>query len=209
MESARDRKIREAVEFFSRIKVGNSSFIGISGSVSYEPKEEDDIDIFLIAKNNRLWISILEVLIFRRIYKFNDLCLSLCMDEAYATSYFADLKESIAVKDSIHVVPISGERYFKSLIMRSSIISRKLNEEGRVNVAKDTQKDPPFNPLEFLAFVFVAAWINIRAIITSKSNPQSGEGSFNTIFSLHTCYFNTEKYRILNDNYMRTEATPE
>ena len=41
MESVRDRKIREAVEFFSRIKVGNSSFIGISGSVSYEPREED------------------------------------------------------------------------------------------------------------------------------------------------------------------------
>ena len=30
---------------------------------------------FLIVKNNRLWISILEVLIFRRIYKFKDLCL--------------------------------------------------------------------------------------------------------------------------------------
>ncbi len=209
METAKDRKIREAREFFSRISIRSSLFIGISGSVSYEPKEDDDIDIFLIAKTNRLWISILEVLIFRRIYRFNDLCLSLCMDDTYAKSYFTDLKEGLAVKDSTRVVPISGETYFKTLIRRSSLVLKKLDEDVSVGDDKNPPRTPTFSPLEFLAFVFVASWINLRAIVVSKSNPKKGEGEFDTIFSLHTCYFDTVKYRTLNDMYLRGEPLTE
>ncbi|MCL5874400.1 MAG: hypothetical protein M1161_03565 [Candidatus Thermoplasmatota archaeon] len=209
MESARDRKIREAREFFSRINTRGSLFIGISGSVSYEPKDNDDIDIFLIAKTNRLWISILEFLLFRRIYRFDDMCLSLCMDDSYAVSYFTHLSDGLAVKDSIKVVPIYGEQYFNALIRRSSLIVKRLNEERQVNDRNIDVKGSTLNPLEFLAFVFTASWINLKAIVVSKLNPQRGEGMFNTVFSLHNCYFDTEKYRTLNERYLKNEVLTE
>ncbi|MCL6002169.1 MAG: hypothetical protein M0Z77_07200 [Thermoplasmatales archaeon] len=209
METAKDRKIREAREFFSRINTRNTLFIGISGSVSYEPREGDDIDIFLISKTNRMWTSILEVLMFRRIYRFNDLCLSLCMDDSYAVPYFTNLENGLAVRDSTKVIPISGEPYFNDLIRRSTLILQKLNEEGSKRVSGSSLKGSIFNPLEFLAYVFVASWINLKAIIVSKFNPQKGEGVFNTIFSLHSCYFDTEKYRTLNERYINGEAYTE
>ncbi len=209
MESARERKIREAREFFSKFRVRNSLFVGISGSVSYEPKENDDIDIFLIAKTNRLWSTILELLVFRRIYRFNDLCLSLCMDDSFATSYFTELKDGLAVNDSIKVVPIAGERYFNGLIRRSWLIKKKLNDDSVVNHDYDALRKPSLSPIEMLAFVLVASWVNIKAIVVSRLNPQYGEGTFNTRFSLHTCYFDTEKYRTLNEMYLRGEPYKE
>ncbi|MGC8562399.1 MAG: hypothetical protein ACP5UZ_06605 [Thermoplasmata archaeon] len=209
METARDRKIREAREFFSKINTRNSLFIGISGSVSYDPREDDDIDIFLIAKTNRLWTSILEILLFRRIYRFNDLCLSLCMDDAYAVPYFTNLKDGLAVRDSTKVIPISGGSYFNTLIRRSSLILKRLNEQEQKTADVRSVKNPPFSPIEFLSFVFVAAWINVRAIVVSKLNPRKGEGMFNTVFSLHSCYFDTEKYKVLNDRYLKSEAYTE
>lgn len=209
METARDRKIREAMEFFSKINTRNSLFIGISGSVSYEPREDDDIDIFLIAKTNRLWTSILEILLFRRIYRFKDLCLSLCMDDSYAVPYFTNLKDGLAVRDSTKVIPISGESYFNTLIRRSRLILKRLNEKEQYIDENKSMKGPLFSPMEFLSFVFVATWINIRAIVVSKFNPQKGEGTFSTVFSLHSCYFDTEKYKVLNERYLKTEAYME
>ena len=209
MESVRDRKIREAKEFFSKIKTRNSLFIGVSGSVSYEPRDNDDIDIFLIAKTNRLWTSILEVLLFRRIYRFNDLCLSLCMDDSYAVPYFTDLKEGLAVQDSVRVVPISGEEYFNGLIRRSKLILKELNENYEPARQVNSPKRSISSPIEFLAFIFVASWINFKAIVESRINSKRGEGTFSTVFSLHTCYFDTEKYRVLNERYLKNEAYTE
>ena len=63
----RDRKIaktfiNELVRHSPHIKL-----MAVCGSVAYgSPKDTDDIDLFLIAKKNRLWISFLKALILAR-----------------------------------------------------------------------------------------------------------------------------------------------
>ncbi len=209
MESARERKIREAKEFFSRIRIENALFIGISGSVSYEPREEDDIDIFLIAKNNRLWTSIMEILIFRRIYRFEPLCLSLCMDDSYALPFFLKLKEGLAAKDSKMVVPIFGGNYFRKLLKASPVISGGVEGEN-IQFDLKPSKSSAFQKIaDCIPFLIVASWVNIKAIYSNHKNRKEGKGGFKTVFSLHNFYFDTDKYHRLNDKYLRGEVLNE
>jgi hypothetical protein len=203
MESPRERKIREAREFFGKIKVDNFMFIGISGSVSYEPREEDDIDIFLISKRGKLWISIVEILLFRRAFGFRDLCLSLSMDESYAFSFFAQLKEGLAAKDSKRVVPIKGEEYFNRLLKVSSVISGETDGNNALWKVKTREGRHLGSLLDLIPFLFVSSWINIRALYSNHRDRKDGRGGFKTIFSLHKFYFDTDKYHKLNDLYLR------
>ncbi|MEM0133793.1 MAG: hypothetical protein QXU18_00985 [Thermoplasmatales archaeon] len=209
MESAKDRKVKEAKEFFSRIRVRNSLFIGISGSVSYEPREEDDIDIFLIARNKRLWSSILEILVFRRIYRFSDLCLSLCMDDSFAITFFANLEDGLAARDSKQVIPISGEEYFKNLLKTSPVITSNPNQGDGYGSKKSNKSNPFMDIVEWIPFLFVSSWINVKAIYNGHKDRKSGLGGFKTMFSMHSFYFDTDKYHQLNEKYIKGEILNE
>ena len=81
------KKMQYAVSYLSTLGESGLAFAGISGSVSYEPKEQDDVDIFLIANDGRLWEVIFRAFIRRRILGMHDICLSLCMSASYASKY--------------------------------------------------------------------------------------------------------------------------
>ncbi|MEM4778700.1 MAG: hypothetical protein QW062_04595 [Thermoplasmatales archaeon] len=205
MSYLRDSKIREAVLFFNKMNVNNNVFLGISGSVSYEPKEGDDIDIFLISRDGLLWLSILSIFIFRRVFRLKDLCPSLSMDSSFAVEFFRNMGEGLAARDSLKVIPIYGERYYASLLQLSPAINR-----GKPAQEPERVKGPIFLiPFEILAFIFVASWVNLKGIYSNRPKNAKSEGGFKTVFSLHKFYFDTEKYKRLKEDYLRSQLYEE
>lgn len=113
-------KIQMARDFSERLWNRHLEFIGISGSVSYSPKPEDDIDIFLIAKNGWLWLELVWAFMLRRILRMEDICLSLSLDRKNATILFQDLN-SLQERDAMHVIPVKGHEFYLELLQRRKI----------------------------------------------------------------------------------------
>lgn len=203
METLKEKRVRETVDFFRKLNLKGAVFIGISGSVSYEPMEGDDVDIFLITEDFRLWTTVLATLVFRRIMRFNDLCLSLCMDTTFAVDLFSNMEEGIAAKDSTMVIPIKGGEYFRSLLAQSDTIRKKLRTvEVKGPAEKLIRKASP-SLVELISFIVVSSWVNVKSLIISRRDMKVGQGGFRTIFSFHKFYYDTDKYREINEKYMK------
>lgn len=111
-------KIRRGKEFSEKLWNSHIEFIGISGSVSYNPQPEDDIDIFLITKNGWLWVEILWAFILRRMMGMGDICLSLSVDRKGALKLFRNLS-SLQERDAEHVIPVRGNEFYNTLLLET------------------------------------------------------------------------------------------
>ena len=71
--NTKDSKISIARKFFKLLGTRNLVFLGISGSVSYEPEPDDDVDIFIITSAGKLWSTIIRAIIVRRMFDFDSI----------------------------------------------------------------------------------------------------------------------------------------
>ncbi|WP_162509101.1 hypothetical protein [Thermogymnomonas acidicola] len=81
---------------------------GVSGSVSYEPSEGDDIDLFTVTERDALWFTLLVLLVKRRLIGDRDLCISFVMDRAFASSYLSGDLGPLERRDLEHLVRLRG-----------------------------------------------------------------------------------------------------
>ena len=124
-------KINYGLEFLDKLHLDTVVFAGISGSVSYMPKENDDVDIFLITEDDALWSVIARAFLLRRSLKMHDICISLCMSRSYALHYFSNIEEDLIISDANHVIPVHGHDFYRYLL---SIMGKKgnvLNERSQ------------------------------------------------------------------------------
>ncbi|MGC8515571.1 MAG: hypothetical protein ACP5OC_05485 [Thermoplasmata archaeon] len=187
------RKMQYAVDFLSTLGESGLAFAGISGSVSYEPKERDDVDIFLIADDGRLWEVILRAFISRRILGMHDICLSLCMSSSYAYNYYSEIRDSLVLEDAAHVIPVYGRAYYTHLL------SRMGTRNNRAQARKRSGGWRPRQAISGFLFLLLAPLVIIKGLIVNHRLIAAGRGSesFRTLVSRSYFVLDSEKYRKL------------
>ena len=155
------KKMQYAVSYLSTLGESGLAFAGISGSVSYEPKEQDDVDIFLIANDGRLWEVIFRAFIRRRILGMHDICLSLCMSASYASDYYSDIRDPLVLEDATHVIPVYGKGYYEDLLSR---MGKRNNRAHAGNLARSWG---PRHAVSGLLFLFLAPLMIIKGLIVN------------------------------------------
>ena len=193
------KKIRYAEKYSSLIGEKNLLFLGISGSVSYEPAEPDDVDIFIISRNSSLWLLLTRCFILRRLYGFGDICLSLILDERSAYEMYGKGLSSLRKRDALNVIPLVGSDYY------SELLSRTLGEGigGKVGAVSSRESEGILvRFLDIIAFIFVSPVIYIKSLRTSSMDRKNGKGTggFATILSRGFFYFDSEKYHAISRN---------
>jgi hypothetical protein len=187
------RKMQYAFDYVSTLGESGLAFAGISGSVSYEPKEGDDVDIFLIADDDRLWEVIFRAFIRRRILGMDDICLSLCMSTTFASDYYSGIKDPLVLDDAAHVIPIYGISYYADL----------LSHMGKKNNCPQPRNDPsrwsPRRAISCILFLSLAPLMIIKGMIANHRLTVSGRSSesFRTLVSRKYFILDSEKYRTL------------
>ena len=187
------KKMQYAVSYLSTLGESGLAFAGISGSVSYEPKEQDDVDIFLIANDGRLWEVIFRAFIRRRILGMHDICLSLCMSASYASDYYSDISDPLVLEDANHVIPVYGKGYYEDLL------SRMGERNDRARSGKRTRRWEPRQAISGFLFLFLAPLMIIKGLIVNHRLIAAGRGSesFRTLVSRRYFVLDSEKYRRL------------
>ncbi len=189
----KERKVQYALDYLRMLGASGLVFAGISGSVSYEPKEDDDVDIFLIAKDGRLWEVLFRALINRRFLKMHDICLSLCMSESYASDYYSCITDPLIVDDAGHVIPVYGQEYYRKLL--STIGGKRFAQErGKTRTRWD-----PGSIVSGAMFLFLGPYTLMKGFVANHRLRAGGRSAetFTTMISRNYFVLDSEKYRAL------------
>jgi hypothetical protein len=187
MSESKTRKIEQAVNFSGYLKKKSVKFIGISGSVSYEPREEDDVDVFIISEKSKLWTVILKSLIARRMVRDKEICLSLFMDADYAADFYSGSMSPLKKTDAKRVIPLHGSEYYEELLFKMKTHSN-VGNNGRFKI---------HSIVDFVIFLFLAPFLYIKTQINSHIDVmKKGESAkFSPKISRRYFYLDSEKYR--------------
>ena len=183
-------KINYGLEFLDKLRHDTIVFAGISGSVSYIPKENDDVDIFLITEDDALWSVIARAFLLRRSLKMHDICISLCMSRSYAMYYFSNIEEDLIISDANHVIPVHGHDFYRYLL---SIMGKK------GNVLNERSQKSRMSLRRAVLFSAMSSFLLLKGYfvnIALKRNGKSAE-AFRTLAAKDYFILDSEKYRLL------------
>jgi predicted nucleotidyltransferase len=153
------KKAASVLSFVPGIKM-----VAVTGSLAMEnSKEESDIDLMIITKNNRLWISrALTYLVMRlfnlRTRRFNDknqkdkLCLNMWMDEGDITWKASD-RNFYTAHELAQIVPlVNKDETYEKLLSKNKWILKYWPNAVRIKNIDFTRITPRFNLFESLAY---------------------------------------------------------
>ncbi len=174
------------------------SFAGIAGSVSYDPRREDDIDIFMIANQDCLWVVLLYALIVRRIRGFKEICLSLCMDRSFAQGMFSESLDRLTARDALRVIPVLGLQYYRDLLQLSPM-TRQNNVVSPGAATESARSSASMKILNFIAYLFVGTYQQAKTRMANHELKASGRSHecFEARMGLHHFLLDSLKYQII------------
>ena len=187
------KKMQYALDYISMLGTSGLSFAGISGSVSYEPGEQDDVDIFLIAEDGRLWEIIFRAFIRRRLLGMHDICVSLCMSASYALDYYSKILDPLIADDAVHVIPVYGRPYYEQLL---SVIGR---DNIHATHGSKSRRWSLRSGISRILFIMLAPMMIIKSLIINHHLVSTGRESesFRTLVSSNYFVLDSAKYRTL------------
>lgn len=202
----KEQKIRYARNYARLLGTEGLRFVGISGSVSYEPEANDDVDLFIITENRRLWSIVLKAMIVRRLTGMHDICLSLFMEQRYAERYYDSTKDRLAIRDSQHVIPIYGGDYYEGMLREHGI---KVGENSPrcVDAIVGTKRIPGGSVLSILLFAPVAAFLMLKGLYCNSKLRRIGglRNAFSTVVRVDRFYLDSEKYHRMRMSYVEED----
>ncbi len=200
-DGTREDKIMAGSRFLLSISGLPIRFGGISGSVSYDPLPEDDIDLFIITRKNRLWTTILMAFVRRRLSGDPDICLSLFMSEDYALRFFRKQSDPLITEDSVRAVPVIGEDYYRCLLSQSPYIVRSHPDFTHSNGVPASMKLPA-SPVETISFILGACYLKMKGMIVNRRLRKQGreDETFRTVVSPGCMILDSLKYSRLRRN---------
>jgi len=190
-------KIKYAKEYIKTLPKKNILFAGISGSVSYEPAQEDDVDIFIITRRNHLWSVILKAMIVRRTSGKKDICLSLLLDDHYASQLYSSGLSDLMTRDAFKVIPVYGSEYYNELLQKIPGLGSSYSRNNSIRYNGSSRRFSFPDLFDALSFIFFAPFIFLKSIRRSHMDQKvlGSEGAFETKISHKYFYYNSEKYK--------------
>ena len=104
--------------------------LAVCGSVAYgTAAEADDIDLFIVAEKDRMWIAFARALIKARVMntqglmlgKHVDFCLSYVQDEKTFKKEVTDRKNLLFAREFLSVKLLGGQKYYYELLGQRAV----------------------------------------------------------------------------------------
>lgn len=195
--------------------------VAVTGSVAYgSARKWDDIDLFMVTKRDRLWLSLSLALILVRLGKLlrirdTDLlpfCLSYAHDDLGFLQESSKSKYSpLFARELLKAQPLVGIHRYKQILegnewvrlVHKTAYSSKMNELPLESSNKGTSAHERFSFFlqwaDGIVFVLLKGYLNIRShIINTKLKSEGQEFRvFDQVMNRHSCMYVSNLYRWL------------
>jgi hypothetical protein len=198
--------------------------VAVTGSVAYGSADKwDDIDLFIVTKRNRLWLTAFMTLVFVRLTKFLGLraphlslfCLSYVHDEqGFANESQRNRTNPLFARELLKAKPVAGAGHYRKILEGSSWVqdiysmpyAAKLRglkvetDSQGVEVERDSRLFSfSFKWAEGIAFVFLSRYLRIRAYLTNLKLRSQGQDFriFEPKMSAVSCVYTSNFYEWL------------
>ena len=194
--------------------------IAVTGSVAYgSAGKRDDIDLFIITKRNRLWLSIFFALVFVRVFKMLRLqpamllpfCMSYVHDEHGFRTEARKSVNPLFARELLKAVPLAGKGHYRRVLeenrwvetMHASPYVAKLNSLPSYSRKAEAESQIPIllDWAEGLAFFFLNRYLRLRAYLTNLKLKSHGQQMrlFDPILSRNSCVYTSNFYMWLRE----------
>ena len=217
----------EAASVFARILTRAVPFIqtvAVTGSVAYGSAARwDDIDLFIVTKRNRLWLSAFMTLILVRLNKLLDrrsphltlFCLSYVHDQGgFANESERNRTNPLFARELLKAKPVAGEIQYRRILEENDWVedfytgpyAAKLKglraQVESPDVGTDMGTDRFFLPLawaERIMFEFLSRYLRLRAYLTNLKLKSTGQAMrvFEPKISGDSCVYTSNFYEWL------------
>jgi hypothetical protein len=199
------------------------STIAVTGSVAYgSAREWNDIDLFIVTKQNRLWVSAFLTLVLVRLSKLlhlrpshlSQFCLSYVHDElGFANESQRSRSSMLFAREMLKAQPVAGIDRYRNLLEQNSWISavyskgysvklRQLEQRAGVLEVADSHSSRASFVMDWaerFAFAFLSRYLRLRAYLTNLELKSRGERLrvFEPKTSARSCVYTSNFYRWL------------
>ena len=227
-------KIESAARFATVLKrlVPWIEMIAVTGSVAYgSARKWDDIDLFMVTKRDRLWLSLSLSLVLVRLGKLlrirdADLlsfCLSYVHDDLGFLQESSKNKSPLFARELLKARPLVGVRKYKQVLESNEWIklihrtaySSKLNEL-RITEVSEGNSEAASRIISFflqwadgVAFVLLRAYLKLRSDITNAKLKSKGQEFrvFDQVMNRHSCMYISNLYQWLQQLWKGQHGT--
>lgn len=207
-----------------RAWIGNNDIVtlAVSGSTSYQSASEtDDLDFFLVARNEAMWICLTRSLILARIFKLSrrnapSICLSFVANSHLAELHFATNRNALIAREALSAKLLLGYGYYANLLKKNSWIGDyypKLYESFFNSNRNDqtTSRRGRTSSLKRIIDLFlyktVGTYIKIKSDLLNRRLMKQGISSsvFEPRIGKDHCIYESKRYRQLKKMYSKLD----
>jgi len=194
--------------------------IAVTGSVAYgSAGKRDDIDLFIITKRNRLWLSIFYALILVRVFQALRLeprhllpfCMSYVHDEDGFRNETQKSVNPLFARELLKAVPLAGKSHYRRVLeengwvrsMHAASYHAKLGSLPRSDRETNRKREIPIvvDWADAFAFFLISRYLRLRAYLTNLKLKSHGQQMrlFEPIISRNSCVYTSNFYRWLRE----------
>jgi hypothetical protein len=192
-------------------------FVGISGSTAYAAaKPSDDIDLFIVTRRNRVWITLLVGMTAARIHRMKDptrpvLCLNRILEEDVCRDEFRKPQDALFAREALSLRVLEGFTFYRELVESAPWMKRIFPElyrkatvvdAGRSQVAR-RDRGRLWSFANVAAFTVLAAYLPIVGLWRNRRLVRQGNltARYRTIIERGFFAYESRKYENLRQTY--------
>lgn len=214
------QKLKSAARFASALTrlIPWVKTIAVTGSVAYgSAGKRDDIDLFIITKRNRLWLSIFFGLVLVRVFQALRLepthllpfCMSYVHDEYGFRNETRRSVNPLFARELLKAIPLVGKSHYRRLLeengwvrsLHASSYIAKLHSLPISDQEMDRTREIPIvlDWADAFAFFLLSRYLRLRAYLTNLRLKSHGQQMrlFDPLISRNSCVYTSNFYRWL------------
>jgi predicted nucleotidyltransferase len=218
------KQYAQVAELFIKNLVRNNSnvrLVAVCGSVAYgSAKASDDIDLFIIAKKNRLWLVFFKALLLARVYNLKaslvgqntNFCLSYMQDESEFEKE-SQRKTALFARELLSSIIFCGKDFYRTLLVRAKWIEGFFPRLTALKLEQKEQQDVCFNhkellpllydSLDMMIYVLLGKYLQLKALMRNLSyrKLERNKDVFEAKITKGSCVYNSFRYKELEKMY--------